>query len=330
MYFLDDKKLYTNTDYCLDFLCNLKSVSKSNTDSVTLFHTYWYGNFSALQALSIKSFLAMHDLNKVKLCLWLDEENGFSSHLQNTYIKPLLPFITVKKFNPLQEAKNTFLDEQISKNFLLRMRKNNFLRNTKNLAAQSDMFRVLILHKYGGIYFDLDVLFLRDFQILLNCYPLDEFCYAWSAEPHANSAILKINKGSNNSKNLISKSVNAKSFHPARIFPFNDRRIDVLCFPCAFFDPYWLSLDNKCFSKYNYFNECSDFFTAKEIDCSLQQFYPGAFAYHWHNNWSANDIANSYAGVFNMQIDSMLKAKYNIEPNKSFHMVADASGKFKS
>ena len=318
MYFLKDKKLYTNTDYCLDSLRNLKVQSGLSANSGTLFHAYWYGEFSALQALSVKSFLAMHDLSKVTLYLWIDEENGSSSHLQNPHIVPLLPLITVRKFNPLQEAEGTFLDFELSKNFLLRKRKKALLRDTKKLAYQADIFRTLILHKYGGVYFDLDMLFLRNLQIILDLFPSCEFCYQWSAKSYANTAILKINKESDNSKRIISKSVQLKDFNPRSIYTFDDNKIDMLCFPSSFFDPFWLCFDKKDFSNYAYFHRFSDFFSPMEVQCSLERFYPGAFTYHWHNNWTANDIINSYAGRFNMEIDSILRSKYNIEPNKSF------------
>lgn len=54
------------------------------------------------------------------------------------------------------------------------------------MPARADAFRLLITYKYGGLYFDLDVLFLKDFSDLLE----NSFCYQWEKQPYANTAVL--------------------------------------------------------------------------------------------------------------------------------------------
>jgi len=41
---------------------------------------------------------------------------------------------------------------------------------------------------------------------------------------------------------------------------------------------------------------------------SLADFFPGAFAYHWHNAWQEPEDANSYYALFEREIDHRLAA----------------------
>jgi hypothetical protein len=79
--------------------------------------------------------------------------------------------------------------------------------NDSNCYLEGDVFRLLVLHKYGGIYIDMDVLILRDLS------PLNEleFLYQWgtsgfnSNEPEMtmNGAIMRLDKNSSLSKEFL-------------------------------------------------------------------------------------------------------------------------------
>ena len=60
------------------------------------------------------------------------------------------------------------------------------------VVAISDLIRVVVLYLFGGVYFDLDVMFLRNLAPLLNY----EFAYRWSYSQNANSALCHFHKGS--------------------------------------------------------------------------------------------------------------------------------------
>ena len=57
-------------------------------------------------------------------------------------------------YNPIEEAKDTKLESRLD--ILNASDERNW--------AKGDLFRILILHKYGGVYVDFDVVFLRVFQ----------------------------------------------------------------------------------------------------------------------------------------------------------------------
>jgi hypothetical protein len=81
-----------------------------------------------------------------------------------------VPRLVLKKWDPVVEAKDTPV-EKMSERAL----KSNDGRNWKG----GDLLRIVILYKYGGLYFDLDVMFARDFAPLYN----QDFIYNWPC-PH--------------------------------------------------------------------------------------------------------------------------------------------------
>ena len=318
MRFLEDRRLYTDTDYCLEYCQSLPAHPQAGSGPAVLFHVYWYGELSALPVLSIKSFLTMHDPDQARLWLWLDAEKGYATHRDNPFIRPLLPLVTVRRFDPLQEVRGTFLDAELSRHLALRIRKKTLLRPAGNLVHQADVFRLLILHKYGGVYFDADMLFLRSLQPLLHHIPAREFCYQWSAQHYANTAILKMEREGDVSKTVMARALKIRNFQPWHLYQFSQDTTDLLCLPSPMFDSCWLSFDGQDQSRHIRFANFAGFFAPMEDVCPLEMFCPGAFTYHWHNQWAADDIANSHAGRFNREIDDILRSKYKIEPYPSF------------
>merc|ERR1719414_1295959 len=54
----------------------------------------------------------------------------------------------------------------------------------------ADLARDMFLYKYGGFYFDLDVIALRNWDPLLAEYPNQMLAYAWAHENYPNNAFL--------------------------------------------------------------------------------------------------------------------------------------------
>ena len=125
-----------------------------------------------------------------------------------------------------------------------------------NLPQRADGFRYIILYKYGGLYFDLDVLFLRDLAGLLE----HEFSYAWEGQSYANSAILNLQQKSNLSKYLLEKSISQGTVLPWMIFNYEDPLLaEIFLLPCAFFDPVWMSLRKDNFPIYDFYGLLTSF-----------------------------------------------------------------------
>jgi Glycosyltransferase sugar-binding region containing DXD motif len=314
MKLLPDPKLYSSTDACLKYL---KNIPRSQPTSVfqeqpLIFHCYWSGKFGAKQALSIKSFLATQDLDRTQLWLWLDKTNGYDRHEYNSFLYPLISRIKVKCYDFLQEATDT----PLAASSLLKI---------KDRVQRSDVFRMTVLHKYGGCYFDLDMIFLRSFVDLRNQFPSQEFCYKWSGMPYANSAILKLDKQSAISSYLIKKAAQHKAWLPWDLFKFADENLELLMLPTVFFDPLWLRADNIDKHNYNLFHSFKCFFRAidrEQLDQEIpkiRDFLNSCFTYHWHNQWNASEVPNSIAGHYNREYDLLLTKKYGLQPFKSFN-----------
>ena len=89
----------------------------------------------------------------------------------------------------------------------------------------SDLFRLLVLHNYGGVYFDADVILLRDLAPLLS----REWLYQWGSScNYANGALANIHKKSELSYRFLRKLATTKpglnSFDWGRNLYFQVRR----------------------------------------------------------------------------------------------------------
>ncbi|MEW9668169.1 glycosyltransferase [Ammoniphilus sp. 3BR4] len=306
--FLADKRLYSRTEECLQFLRKLGPGSdKPSLPIPQRFHVYWYGPISAKQTFTIKSFLATQDLKRSELWLWLDNESGYAGYKKNPQLLPYLPYLHVRRFDPEAEARNTPLE-----------RRPELYRNV-SLSARSDFFRFVALYKYGGIYIDMDIMFLRDMSRLIRNFH-SEFCYQWSSQPFANSAVLKLRQHSKNAQKLLTRCIRVKSCHPRKVLRLDyNIDLDLLVLPCPFFDPLWPHHDREDKYKAAPFQRFEDFFRKfdkkfqrKPTIHSYRDFFPGAFAYHWHNVWDAHEHKNSYFGFFDQEFDSILRKKLGI------------------
>jgi len=243
---------------------------------------YWYGNISRKQLLCIKSYLKTQNLEKTKLWVWLDYKTYTE---KNINLIPKHQNIEIKKYVPNIEAKNTLFENK------------KFINNTKYLKFRSDLARIIFLYKYGGLYFDLDMILLKDFMPLLGL----EFCYTWSLKKSANNGLLRFFKNSSICKKIMQKYIDLlKDYHNdykynvniIHKYIYNDN-LNILCLPCVLFDPVWMLFDKKEKSKYCKLNNFDDFF--KSTNENINDFFDNQiFAYHWHSRNNANIEKNSY------------------------------------
>jgi len=301
---LKDQRLYTDNNYAVNRLREGIDLGVEGFDYRALnekitCHCYWYGNVDRKQAFSIKSFLCTQNMRKCKIILWIDTKAGFDNYYDNTYIAPLLPLIEVRYYDPVKEIQGTPWQDQIT-----------LVDEQCDLPKRSDAFRYLILYKYGGLYFDLDVMFLKDFSDLLNI----EFCYTWEDYPYANSALLNLKCGGEMVNYLLEKSILKKDVLPWTILRFDDASLeDLFVFPCAVFDPVWQGLtleDVPYYDFTDYFKPFGEGFINKLKIQSYRQFFPGCYAYHWHNQWKSVEHTNSFFGIFEQEFNRLLRINY--------------------
>lgn len=302
MQFLDDSRLYTDTQYCLSQFKQLRAAIEK--DDREIFHMFWIGPITGKVMFSIKSFLSTQNRRRSSLWLWLDKENGFEVNASNELLRPVLPFVQLKLFDATVEARLTPLASATE------------IYDQSSNVAKSNFVRCVVLHNYGGTYVDADTMFLRDFFDLYdNLTDSNQYCYRWSSHmPYANSAVLRLKSNSSCARALLEKCSAVRNCGPRSVLRFeHDCYPDFSVLPCALFDPLWPHNDKQEKLEHAPFNRFADFFKPfgvffrrqKDIE-SISQFFPGAFAYHWHNQWQAPEVQNSYFGLFNDQFDQIL------------------------
>jgi len=149
--------------------------------------------------------------------------------------------------------------------------------------ALSDGFRLVTLTNHGGVYFDLDMLFLKDLRPLCSA----DFCYQWSSQPYGNTALSHFRKDSPALAELSARSLEIGFCHPAHLLFFRDllaMKSRLLVFPSFIFDPVWIAVDRRMRIN-DYCNTFDDFFFG-ESRVTLASFFPNSYAYHWHNRWT--------------------------------------------
>ncbi|OBZ79609.1 hypothetical protein A0H81_00849 [Grifola frondosa] len=169
----------------------------------------------------------------------------------------------------------------------------------------SDMARFVLCHRFGGVYLDVDMLFLRDWEELWGWR--GAYAYRWSWEDRYNTAVLKLNKGSALGTFFFQTALqNGLDFHPTTITRYlKESYMERLLYriPDALFDPAWLSTDHrkplpwtrKYFQRDRppqpFFTDFDQFFnTPADVSgaphaLGIEGFFRGAYLYHYHNEW---------------------------------------------
>jgi hypothetical protein len=265
---------------------------------VILYHSFWKIDESKpyhirVLILQILSYLTTQDLAKTKLVLWV--QNEFSENVNKTLTSKFGYFISDRNI----EVRVLNTTDLCSTGLYKAHFDTCVSTNNSNSVAFSDFIRFLVLYKYGGIYTDGDVIFLRDMRPFWE----KNFVHRWSYGTSYNTAVmgLKLNRSQgieaifdyvlNNrvfaAKNLVGR------FYPSRIkdtilalnngggFNYTDFEV----YHSVLFDPAWLCND-KIIGRLNNQSVCifSEFYdtviTAEEFD--FNKFYGGAFTIHLH------------------------------------------------
>lgn len=261
---------------CYDFAATLQSNKKiSNPDDPMIFHAYWRADLAPVgpkQLATLRSFFATQNQNNSIVYLW---SNGDLS--QSQIIKDVQSHVgdrlQTKIYSPHELAKGSPMEDSPHLEF-----------KDESGYLDGDLIRLLVVYRYGGMWFDMDSLFIRDMTPLLEHEWLTQWdCYLPNSYPF-NGAFMRFNKQSPYLCEMLSELASGPLPRPGtidwgaymyyrvyrRLLHHGIRPWSVL--PWCFTDPMICSPKN---SMPNAFIE-TDF----DKERLLQ-----TFAYHWHNQW---------------------------------------------
>ncbi|RDL37051.1 Uncharacterized protein BP5553_04484 [Venustampulla echinocandica] len=276
---------YLNSDGADNTLAEYPSYKPATKDSVgqcngpiVPYHTYWTGAATWRVELFIKSYFYTQNLPCVRLWIWLDGDRDSKAAEKMLKHDPLfakfVPFvergdIVLKTWRfpsriPLPNGDNTdgvgyyknpgkpnSKNETLVADGLIRdVNGQEWLVLTEKQmtflpVAVSDAVRFVVLHIYGGAYFDMDVVMLRDMRPLLIG---DEHSFAerWGGHPSPgdyNTAIMSLSANSSLSSYLVRGGVRmGLNFHPRVIGVMavkDHRNQEFHMLETAAFDPIW-------------------------------------------------------------------------------------------
>lgn len=199
----------------------------------------------------------------------------------------------------------------------LRMCIPSFQNAEPNMVAFSDLLRFIALYFFGGIYVDVDTLFLMD----MKAFHGKSFAYKWDLNVDwYNTAIM----GLPVENDLIFKIMSFfKGCNPAIFYPTTIHQAltckdgickDLVMMPTALFNPSSSPPSNfqwyQTLDKNKLLHGSTDWFFNQERFWDLEHFYPGSYTFHWHNRWDMEIHPESFYAKF-----ERLHSKCKFEPD---------------
>ncbi|CAH1758333.1 12037_t:CDS:1 [Entrophospora sp. SA101] len=260
---------------CYDFANRIRLLPGQPREHV-VFHSYWRIDLKEIgekQIATLRSFFATQDNNYSSLILW---SNG---NLSND--KGLEPF-----FEKYPDRFSTRLYEVEKESSGTPIENSQYINIKDDLAyLDGDLVRLLVLYKYGGVWFDMDSLFIRDFSPLVehewvgqwDCFIPDGFPFNGAFmrfrknSPYVCEMLSEIHNGPQPGKN----SFNWGSYLYLKIYRrlIQNGKQPFKIIPWCFTDSHVCRPSNSMPSAF----EENDGFNKDRL---LQ-----TFAYHWHNQW---------------------------------------------
>ena len=296
--FLDDPRLYRDYQHCRDAFHWPPPEGEPET---IIYHCYWSGPLTPHHELSVKSLLLTQS-PPYEVWIWVPPEDLPRNQEWLSSLGGLSP-VRLKAFHPEAEAAGTIYEDHLhlprGKDWLGPGR----WRQSLNV---SNCLRILALGRYGGVYLDLDNLFLRDLRPLCTV----DFLYQWSGEPYCNNAVLRFRKDSPNAWCVAERTIEMDSCRPHAVL-----RLDqppplpepLYVLPVFLFDPVWVAHDTAKPIN-DYCNTFEDFFS-DGAPITIERFFPGAYTYHWHNQWTVPIGESTLAGHLYRDVCSKLDAR---------------------
>lgn len=261
------KLLTSTTDYneTIELTKNLKGIY----DKSVIFHCYWNGNFNEKHLYSIISCYYFNvKNNKHKIILWLE------NNISNEYNIQISKYCEIREFNLNQEKIKANINYDFYYNTIV--------------FFYSDVVRYFLLYNYGGCWFDLDCFFLKSFDSIFVNYETEICVYQWEQQNYPNGAIfITLEPKSDKMKKCIEfiiKRNRGWGFKEANL-TYDIKELDMLVLPCSWFNGDWIE------NPYNI--GTVNFFKTTSNEYNFNNFFEGAFCYHWHNKWNIDIEYNS-------------------------------------
>jgi len=248
--------------------------------------------------LGVMSFLASQELGKIRLLVWCAP---LGEAEVREVLAPIIQddryarHVTVAPFDAQAEFEHMTTPAQAELLFRIYNGSGNIQK-----ASASDLMRIALLHNYGGMWIDTDVLLVNSFL------PLAGLDWVYEGQPDFyNPALLSVSEprsafmkavlriiGEMNLTRIGERGGFVYTFGPSlmrRIVKHN-RNIThlVVTLPSCFFDPGFQGTAVDWVS-------WSNFWTTTAEDKHVAYLTPGKgppFAYHWHGRWN-HSIANN-------------------------------------
>jgi hypothetical protein len=276
--------LYHDWRKALEFCRTLPDVAPP--EPVT-FHMFWrersggfwptVRRFGRKQALPVKAFLATQDLSACSLTLWSDRDLS-----SNDWLKPFLPRLTLRVYDVAAEVRGTPLEAHPKV----------YTQRDSRAYRDGDLFRILILYKYGGIYADMDTVLLRSLGVFLD----QEFLYQWDHfDDMYAPALMRLRQGGEFARELLDGLIaippGKYNWGRENVRRAIERGRSITVFPSPFFNTEW-----QADPKFEPFKKAPE----------SANLYEGAFAWHWHNRWEQPIEAGSKFQLLESQMDERL------------------------
>jgi len=267
--------------------------------------------------LSVLSFLATQDLSRTRLHIWTDIDVARNDTTLAQALHPILVQPELKRSIVLRRFDAGHEFQRVSRNSAVLLQ--GIYDKDSQLAAKSDLQRVIILYNYGGMWVDTDVLLIQDLSPLMGV----DWAYLGQTDL-INNAVLSVSAprslfATSYLMALVSQHVTPN--HDTTYFRYGAiilsdlfreewmRRTFHVLPPC-FFDGRW-SGAGAAPSWDTFFSNHTNTFPVE-----LAYLYPknarrGAFAYHWHGRWhvpianesTAYAIEHVYAWLLHLDLD---------------------------
>lgn len=222
--------------YSDSVVCNglARAIPENRYCLPVIFHAFW-GALPVNQhvRLYILSYLITQDLEFSQLWIWsrngvdLGQDPLIASFAEHPNIK----FMQFNAVEIIQSLKTPLILEN-----LIGARDGMYW-------LESDLFRVLILYAFGGVYTDMDFLFLRNFGPLLG----REWFYQWGSHcVDMNGATMRLFANSSLGYALLEHIVGTPPQGGTTVWGRDtyravDSKMKILRYPTCFFNPTWLT-----------------------------------------------------------------------------------------
>lgn len=163
------------------------------------YHMYWNGPLTRVALLSLKAFLVTQPAASTRLTLWTSgapDDLVFSEECLRILDMPRIDVHTFDLEAEWAAIRDDF--DGLPTNLTLPT-------PGGSPVGFSDVVRLILLYRYGGVYVDVDTLLVRDLSPLLHLAP---FMYGWGCDDDLlNTAVFALAAGSREAYDLLDEAL---------------------------------------------------------------------------------------------------------------------------